>query len=107
MTKYANKLCFNGQIRTLTAKENCQTTLSKNVTIDHLGKITILLGDYFSFLDNSIKVFNDVENHTVEMLSYSASKIIGIKRGKEIEERSVKELVGSVLKEFMNSDRYE
>ena len=47
-------------------------------------------------------------NHTIEMLSYNASKVIGIKRGKTIEERkTVKELIGSVFEEFLDSDRYE
>ena len=41
------------------------------------------------------------------MLSYSASKIIGIERHKKIEERTAQELIGSDLKEFMDSDRYE
>ena len=41
------------------------------------------------------------------MISYTAPKIAGIKIGKKIRERSVKELVGSSIKEFMNSDRYE
>ena len=45
--------------------------------------------------------------HTIEMLSYTASKFIGFKRGKKIEERTAKELIGSDIKEFMDSDRYE
>jgi len=40
-------------------KENCEMMFSKNITIDHLGQITILLGDYFSFPDNFDKLFND------------------------------------------------
>ena len=86
----------------------------------------MILGDSFSFPDNFAELFNKNDtdlkrifkislapnkfhklNHTIEMLSYSASKVIGIKRGKTIEERTVKELIGSVLKEFMDSDRYE
>ena len=39
-------------------------------------------------------------NYTIEMMSYTASKIIEIKREKKIEERSIKELVGSTVKEF-------
>ena len=41
------------------------------------------------------------------MESYTTSKIIEIKRAKKLEERSVKELVGSVFEEFMDSNRYE
>ena len=41
------------------------------------------------------------------MLSYAAPKVIGMKRGKKIGERSVEELVGSDVEEFLNSDRYE
>ena len=41
------------------------------------------------------------------MVSYTASKVIKIKRGKKIGHRKVKELVGSDFKEFMDSDRYE
>jgi hypothetical protein len=41
------------------------------------------------------------------MESYTTSKIIEIKRVKKLEERSVKELVGSVFEEFMDSNRYE
>ena len=41
------------------------------------------------------------------MLSYTAPKFIGFQRGEKIEERTVKELIGSDLKEFMDSDRYE
>ena len=52
-------VCFNGEIRTLTGKKNCETTVSKNITIDHLGQITIALGDYFSLPDNFEKDFND------------------------------------------------
>ena len=99
--------------------------LSKNITIDHLGKITILLGDYFSFPGNFEKLFNDGDNefksifqisltanpfhklnYTIEMVSYTTSKIIGIKREKTIGERSIKELVGSSFKEFKDSNRY-
>jgi len=32
---------------------------SKNITIDNLSRITIVLGDYFSFPDNFEKLFND------------------------------------------------
>jgi hypothetical protein len=34
------------------------------------------------------------------MVSFTASKIIGIKKGKKIGERSIKELVGSTVQEF-------
>ena len=42
-------ICFDGVIRTLTVKENCQKIFSKNITINNLGYITVKLGDYFSF----------------------------------------------------------
>jgi len=92
---------------------------SKNVTIDHLGKITILLGDYFSFPNNFKKLFNDGDSelksnfkismifnqfhkldYSIEMVSYTTSKKLGIKRGKTIKESSIKELVGSTVEEF-------
>jgi hypothetical protein len=41
------------------------------------------------------------------MVSYTASKIVEIKRGKKIVERSRKEIVGSSVEEFLDSDRYE
>jgi hypothetical protein len=41
------------------------------------------------------------------MVSYTAPKVVGIKRGKKIAKSSRKELVGSVVEEFMDSDRYE
>ena len=41
------------------------------------------------------------------MVSYTASKIVEIKVGKKIAERSRKELVGSDAEDFMDSDRYE
>ena len=37
-------------------------------------------------------------NYTIEMVSYTASKIIGIKRDKKMEEKSIKELVVSTVK---------
>jgi len=49
----------------------------------------------------------DRSNFTFEMVSYTAPEIVGIKRGKKITERSTKELVGLVVDEFMDSDRYE
>ena len=49
----------------------------------------------------------DRSNFTFEMVSYTASKIVEIKKGKKITERSTKELAGSVVEEFMDSDRYE
>jgi hypothetical protein len=41
------------------------------------------------------------------MVSYTASKVVEIKRGKKIAERSRKELAGPDFEEFMDSDRYE
>ena len=41
------------------------------------------------------------------MVSYTPSKISGIKRGKKIRERSVEELIGYSFEEFLDSDRYE
>ena len=41
------------------------------------------------------------------MISYKASKVVEIKRRKKISERSSKELAGSDIEEFMDSDRYE
>ena len=32
---------------------------NKNITIDNIGQITILLGDYFSFPENFKKLFNE------------------------------------------------
>ena len=64
-------ICFNGQIRTLTRKENCKTTLSKNITIDHLGQITIVLGNYFSIPDNFKKAFNEGENELKSIFQIS------------------------------------
>ena len=94
--------------------------------MDHLGQITIVLGDYYSLPDNFKKLFNDGDSlvnsifkislapnkfrrsdFIFEMVSYSASKVIGIKRGKKVSERSTKELAGSDIEEFMDSDRYE
>ena len=40
------------------------------------------------------------------MVSYTPSKILGVKIGKQIEERSMEELLGSSFKEFVDSDRY-
>ena len=90
-------VCFNGQRWTLTARENCEVMFSKNITIDHLGQINLLLGDYFSFPDNFVKLYNDgdsefrsifkislitnpfhTQNYTIEMVSYGTSKITGI-----------------------------
>ena len=98
---------------------------SKNITIDHLGQIIIELGDYFSFPKNFEKLFSGDDNefdsvfkisfadnpfhklnYTIEMVSYTASKIIGVKRGKKIGESSIKELLGSSYKEFTDSNRY-
>jgi len=90
-------VCFNSLRRTLSARENCGVMLSKNITIDHLGKMTLLLGDYFSFPDNFQKLINERDiglwsifkisfshnpfhklNYTIEMVSIETSKIIGI-----------------------------
>jgi hypothetical protein len=116
--------CFNGWEWTLTARKNCETVFSKNITIDHLGYITLELGDYFSFPDNFEKLIEDGEsefksfcnislaanpyhklNYTIEMVSYTAS--IGIKRGKKIEEKSIKELVGATVEEFKQAYVHE
>ena len=104
-----------------------------------MGLVTIVLGEYFSFPDNFKKAFNDGENElksilqislapnkfhklnfSCEAVSYTAPKVVGIKRGKKIEERSVQELIGyktldntkgkeidSEFKGFIDSDRYE
>ena len=112
MRRRGRIVCFNGQRRTLTAKEKCQTIFSKNITIDDLGLVTFVLGDYFSFPDNFMKLFNDGDsglksifkisllpnsfhklNLTIETVSFTESKIAEIKRGKKIGERSVEELV--------------
>ena len=117
--------CFNGRKRTLTRKENCQSIYSKNITIDNLGYGTVELGDYFAFPKNFgelvNKNFSDSDsifkislaanqkkklNYTLELVSYSASYILGVKRGKKIRERSVKELRGLSKLEFLDSDRY-
>jgi hypothetical protein len=110
-------VCFNGWRRTLTARANCEASFSKNITIDHLGQINIELGDYFSFPENSEKLFNEGDNelknifkvsllpnsfhklnYTIDMVSYTTSRIIEIKRAKKMEEKSIKELVGSSVK---------
>jgi len=99
---------------------------SKNITIDHLGQITIQLGDFFSFPDDFKKLFNEVDNelnsifrvsilknhfhsleYSIKMTSYSASENLGINRAKSIGERTVKELVGSSPEKFLDSDRYK
>jgi len=112
-------VCFNGLRQTLTARENCETITSKNITIDSFGHITVLLGDHFSFPDNFEKLFNDDDSglksifkisvidklfhkldYTIEMMSYAAADIIKINRDKKIQEKSIKELVGSTVEEF-------
>ena len=117
---------FNGQRRTVSARENCEVMFSQNITIDHLGQITIELGDYFSFPDDFEYLSIDGEdklsssfqvsllpnsfhrlNFTIEMTSYSASKLQGINRRKKIGERTVKELVGLSPEKFLDSDRYK
>ena len=99
---------------------------SKNITIDHLGQITIELGDYFSFPDNFEKLFSNGDiklssvfevsllpnlfhrlNYTIKITSYSASELQGFNRRKKIGERTVKELVGSSWEEFRDPDRYK
>ena len=119
-------VCFNGQRRTLAARENCEVMFSQNITIDHLGQITIELGDYFSFPDDFEYLSDDGNNKlssifqvsllpnsfhrlnfTIEMTSYSASKLQGINRRKKIGERTVKELVGLSPENFLDSDRYK
>ena len=99
---------------------------SKNITIDYLGQITIELGDYFSFPANFEELFNDGDmklssvfevsllpnsfhrlNYTIEMTSYSASELQGINRRKNIGESTVKELVGSSVEQFLDSDRFK
>jgi len=118
--------CFNGQRRALTAREKCKTIFSKNITIDHLGKITIVLSDYLSFPDNFQKLFNDGDTelkyifqvsflhksshsliYTIEMTSFSASEHQGINRRKKIGERTVKELIGSSPEDFLDHNRYK
>jgi hypothetical protein len=44
-------------------------------------------------------------NYKIEMVSFTT--ILGIKRGKQIGERSTKELVGPTFLEFMDSNRFE
>jgi hypothetical protein len=118
-------ICFNGRRKTLSARENCEIIYNKNITIDHVGLITIKISDYFSFPDNFKKLFNGDDNklkkifkirlithpshrlsYAIEMVSYLASEIEVVKRGKKIGERSIKELVGSTFKEFKNLNRY-
>ena len=96
------------------------------MTFDNLGHLTILLGNHFEFPHNFKKLFNDKDielkntfkinlntnelrsfNFSIAMESYTPPKLIGIKRRKKIEERSMEELVGSSLEEFIDSDRYE
>jgi len=43
--------------------------------------------------------------YTIEMVSFTT--ILGIKRGKKIKERSIKELVGLTFEEFKDSNRFE
>ena len=69
--------------------------------MDHVGRITIELGDYFEFPDNFKKLFNDNDqalrwifriglaaselhrsNYTIKMLSYKASEILRTERRK-------------------------
>jgi hypothetical protein len=39
-------------------------------------------------------------NYTIKLVSYTASKIINNKKGKQIGERSIQELVGATVEEF-------
>ena len=94
--------------------------------MDHLGHITIELGDYFSFPDNFEKLFNDGDSLLnsifkislapnkfrssdliFEMVSYTVAKVVETKEGMKITESSWKEIVGQDSKKFMDSDRYE
>jgi len=94
--------------------------------MDHLGHITIELGDYFSFPDNFEKLFNDGDSLLnsifkislapnkfrssdliFEMVSYTVAKVVETKEGMKIAESSWKEIVGQDSKKFMDSDRYE
>jgi hypothetical protein len=82
--------------------------------MDHLGQMIIKLTDYFSFPSNFTELFNEgnnelksifnislaanpfhLLNYTIEMVSYTTAKIVGIKSGKKIGDISIKELVGS------------
>ena len=71
--------------------------------MDHLGEITIKLGDYFVFPDNFEKlelssIFNinlavnpfHKLNYTVKMVSFTASKVLEVVKRKKIGERSIK-----------------
>ena len=46
-------------------------------------------------------------DYTIEMTSYSASELQGINRRKNIGESTVKELVGSSVEQFLDSDRFK
>ena len=46
-------------------------------------------------------------NYTIEMVSYTASEIIGIKKGEKISESSVGELMGSSVEKLLDSNRFE
>ena len=81
--------------------------------MNHVGRVAIELGDYFSFPVNFKKLFNDGDvalksifriilaankfpssNYTVEMLSYTASKVLSTESRKKIGQRTVEEIVG-------------
>ena len=81
--------------------------------MNHVGRVTIELGNYFSFPDNFKKLFNEghealksifrislgaselhSSNYTIEMLSYTASKVVRTENRKKIGERTVEELAG-------------
>ena len=44
--------------------------------------------------------------YTIKMMSYTDSKIVGIKKAKKMEEKSIKELVGSSYKKFKALNRH-
>jgi len=119
-------LCFDGLKRTFARREKCQKIFSKNITIDHVGRVTIELGDYYSFPDNFKKLFKDgamalksifkiglianefpSSNYSIEILSYTASKVVRTETRKKIEERDVVELVGKSKEDFLDSYRYK
>ena len=46
-------------------------------------------------------------NYTIKMVSYTASKIIEIKKGEKISESSVDQLMASSVEELLDSSRFE
>jgi hypothetical protein len=59
VVRKSHLVCFDGIRRKLTERKNCETIFSKNITIDHLAQISIVLGDYFTFPENLQKLFNE------------------------------------------------